>query len=146
MTSLNPSVGERHQVCTSTASKPKTSRKPQSGPASPRAAMVQSIVSSLLGQWTFTMGRRLDGNEIKLTARDYFLLGMLAETAKGRDWLPHGCSDHQAKELAQGGYLERAATRAGNGREIVRYRITAKGRAAWRAHGFIKSPAEARME
>ena len=35
---------------------------------------------------------------------------------------------------------ERAATHAANGHEIVRYRITPKGRAAWDAYRFTEDP------
>ncbi|QRM28691.1 hypothetical protein [Microvirga sp. VF16] len=82
------------------------------------------------------MGRK----EFELTARDYFMLGTLAEAANGTDHLPHGCTDAQAKRLVEEGYLERAATRAADGREMVRYRITAKGRAAWAAYRFTGDP------
>ena len=83
---------------------------------------------------------RLGHNAFELTARDYFLLGTLAEAANGIDHLPYGCTDAQAKRLVPEGYLERAATRAANGHEIVRYRITPKGRAAWDAYRFTEDP------
>ena len=82
------------------------------------------------------MGRK----EFELTARDYFLLGTLAEAANSTDHLPYGCTDAHAKRLVREGYLERAATRAANGQEIVRYRITPKGRAAWDAYRFTEDP------
>ena len=82
------------------------------------------------------MGR----NAFELTARDYFLLGTLAEAANGIDHLPYGCTDAQARKLVPVGYLERAATGAANGHEIVRYRITPKGRAAWDAYRFTEDP------
>jgi len=83
---------------------------------------------------------RLGHNAFELTARDYFLLGTLAEAANGIDHLPYGCTDAQAKRLGQEGYLERAATGAANGHELVRYRITPKGRAAWDAYRFTDDP------
>ena len=82
------------------------------------------------------MGR----NAFELTARDYFLLGTLAEAANGIDHLPYGSTDAQAKRLVPVGYLEHAATHAANGHEIVRYRITPKGRAAWDAYRFTDDP------
>jgi hypothetical protein len=78
--------------------------------------------------------------DIKLTPQDYFLLGTLAEETDGTGQLPYGCTDEQAERLAQRGYLVRAVFRDANEQEMVSYRITAKGRATWRAYRFIEDP------
>ena len=79
-------------------------------------------------------------NEIELNALDYFLLGMLTKEANGTDQLPFGCTDEQAERLGRAGYLERAVARAADGQQLIRYRITAKGRAKWQAYRFIEDP------
>ncbi len=71
-------------------------------------------------------------DETRLTERDYYLLGMLAERQAQRGWLPRGCTDEQAELLVRAGYLERVAVSGLPGP----YAVTAKGAAAWQAYRF----------
>jgi DNA-binding MarR family transcriptional regulator len=72
-------------------------------------------------------------NEQKLTEREYYLLGILAEPpTRNRDLHKYTA---EAERLVQRGYLERGVTGAPS-KQLFLYRITPKGRAAWQAYRF----------
>jgi hypothetical protein len=77
--------------------------------------------------------------EIELTERDYYLLGMLAEETRYKGRLPHGCTRDQAERLARAGYLGQEEWKAvvPGGQPVTRYYVTEKGRAAWQNYRFI---------
>jgi hypothetical protein len=88
-------------------------------------------------------GSQASAEGLKLTDRDYYLLGSLVEGIRcnggshhhvGR--LPRGCTDAQAERLVQAGYLGRAEVRPNSGKQTVRYYADEKGIAAWQAHQF----------
>ena len=82
--------------------------------------------------------------DIELTERDYYLLGLLVEGSHSRrqrsayrGHLPRGCTDAQAERLVQAGYLESTVLHPdGSGQKVIRYSVTEKGRAAWRTYRF----------
>jgi hypothetical protein len=75
-------------------------------------------------------------NEQDLTAKEYYLLGCLAEwSGYGNRGFHHYTAE--AERLVQRGYLERKATGVRIGRS--RYIITHKGRATWQAYRFTGS-------
>lgn len=77
----------------------------------------------------------------KLDNRDMYLLGVLAERVtelivkEGK--LPRGCSEIQTLALSRAGYLASTPYHFADGTTEVRYEITAKGYAAWKAYRFI---------
>ncbi|KLK91309.1 hypothetical protein AA309_20840 [Microvirga vignae] len=78
----------------------------------------------------------MSDHEIQLTERDYYLLGVLAEEVRGHTQALRRYPEDGVVRLVRGGYLERVTLPAWNGREAKHYRITPKGRAAWRTHRF----------
>ncbi len=88
-------------------------------------------------------GSQAGAEELKLTDRDYYLLGSLVEGLRcsggshhhvGK--LPRGCTDAQAERLVQAGYLRRAVVHPNSGKQTVRYYADEKGIAAWHANQF----------
>jgi hypothetical protein len=75
-----------------------------------------------------------------LDIRDMYLLGVLAERAtelivkEGN--FPRGCGEARTLALSRAGYLIGIPYRVANGTSEVRYEVTSKGKAAWKAYRF----------
>jgi hypothetical protein len=78
-------------------------------------------------------GSRVHQNEQDLTAREYYLLGSLAETPRRNKNFNRYTAE--AERLVQRGYLEKVAIGPPGDTQSL-YRITRKGRAAWQAYRF----------
>jgi hypothetical protein len=78
-------------------------------------------------------------DETKLSARDYYLLGLLAERTANRDRLLSRYTDDEVARLVQAGYLKWETFRSPNGAKFQSYSITPKGQAAWQAYRFTRS-------
>jgi hypothetical protein len=74
--------------------------------------------------------------ESELTARDYFLLGTLAERSRDNGRFLRRYTEDEVERLVQGGYLAWERFRAPDGSEAQRYCITEKGLAAWQGYRF----------
>lgn len=86
-------------------------------------------------------GLRMNGGETPLDHRDMYLLGVLADrvtepVVRGGKF-PRGCGEAQTLALTRAGYLVSNPYRLADGTAEVRYEITSKGRAAWKAYRFI---------
>jgi hypothetical protein len=79
--------------------------------------------------------------DIKLNAKDIYLLGVLAECTDrrliGTARLPRGCNQGQAEALARAGYLLETAQHFADGQRAVIYGITQKGLKAWSSYRFV---------
>jgi hypothetical protein len=75
-----------------------------------------------------------------LDNRDMYLLGVLAERAtelivkEGK--FPRGCGEARTLALSRAGYLIGIPYRFADGSAEVRYEVTSKGQAAWKAYRF----------
>lgn len=83
----------------------------------------------------------MNDEEPQLDHRDMYLLGVLAggvtEPVVRGGKFPRGCGEAQTLALTQTGYLVGNSYRLADGTAEVRYEITSKGRAAWKAYRFI---------
>jgi hypothetical protein len=79
--------------------------------------------------------------ETKLDHRAMYFLGVLAERATElvmrEGMFPRGCGEAQTLALSRAGYSVNIPYFFADGREEVRYEITAEGQAAWKAYRFI---------
>lgn len=70
-----------------------------------------------------------------------YLLGILVERTSelvvkaGK--FPRGCSEAQALTLSRAGYLMCIPYHLADGTAEVRYEVTSRGQAAWRAYRFV---------
>lgn len=82
----------------------------------------------------------MNDEETSLDNRDMYLLGVLAERTTdlvvraGR--IPRGCSETRTLALSGAGYLVSSPYRCADGTAEVRYEVTSKGQAAWKAYRF----------
>lgn len=79
--------------------------------------------------------------ETELDHRAMYLLGTLVERATElvvrEGMYPRVCGEVQTLSLSRAGYLVGIPYFFADGREEVRYEITAEGQAAWKAYRFI---------
>ncbi|PVE25260.1 hypothetical protein DC522_06960 [Microvirga sp. KLBC 81] len=82
----------------------------------------------------------MNDEEPKLDNRDMYLLGVLAERATElvvkESKFPRGCGEARTLALSRAGYLIGVPYRFADGTAEVRYEITLKGQAAWKAYRF----------
>jgi len=78
----------------------------------------------------------------KLSDRDIYLLGVLAECRDG--WvidttrLPRGCSTSQLQALVRAGYVMETTHRFADGNEAMAYYVTHEGISAWNSYRFVQ--------
>src|SRR4051812_11790917 len=83
-------------------------------------------------------GTAVSGEDIKIMAEDYHLLGQIAQRSRSRarstsQKLPlYG--DEQAERLRRGGYLKLHPLITSSGKRAYNYVLTKKGRNAWQAY------------
>lgn len=82
----------------------------------------------------------MNDEETELDHRDMYFLGVLAERSvnlivrEGK--FPRGCGEAQTLALLRAGYLTSVPHHFSDGTAEVKYEVTFKGKAAWKAYRF----------
>jgi len=83
----------------------------------------------------------VNDEETQLDHRDMYCLGVLAERStdlvvrEGK--FPRGCGEAQTLALLRAGYLMSVLDHFADGTAEIKYEVTCKGKAAWKAYQFI---------